>query len=263
MNSEWRPLGLDSWRRNGGYPESLEQIDTQLDVFNSIGKKHCREMGAIALRSNLAHQTDRNGYKHTLIPEDDVRYDDAREGSIMPSDMIRLLHEYPDLKSAELARLTHVGVWDTNNMIDTPVRENLLEASDIDTQPESDESYYTFNSVYINHPNEVGIGRKRVVYSHFGGQVLTVITNNLLVDLSDKTSLDRTFRKKLHDYVRDRENFSFSDHHDFLRENLESQLRNPDCTTKSSGLIPLSTIYYGTLESARTKAKDRERNCKD
>lgn len=258
LQKQWQPLGLDSWRANGGYFRALDEIDAQLDHFEIIDKHYCKEMGAVALRSNLAHQAERNGHKHMLVPETDERHDAAREGTIGPSDMVRLLAEYPDLRSAELARLTHVGEWDTNTLIDTPVRHELLDAEDLGTVSTEDASYYTINALSSEHPNEIGIGRKRVVYQHFGGEVLTVITNNLLVDLSDKTSLDREFRKDLRAYVQAQKDFNYSDHHNFLRNSLESQLRNPDASTKASGIIPLSTIYYATLADARTKAAIRE-----
>lgn len=259
LNERWQPLGLDTWRKDGGYLASLDEIESQLDRFDHIGKSHCKEMGAIALRANLAHQAERNGRKSTLIPENSPHHEGALTGDIMPSDMVRLLQEYPDLQSAELARLTHVGVWDTNDIIDDPVRLDLL-ADSLETEVTGDSSYYTINMLNPDRPNEIGIGRKRVVYEHFGGQVLTVITNNLLIDLSDKTSLDRQFRLDLRAYVKNPKKFNYAHHHGFLRDNLESQLRNPDCDTKSSGLIPLSTIYYGTLSSERKNAKSREQN---
>lgn len=262
LNERWQPLGLDAWRRDGGYMASLEEIESQLDRFDEIGKSHCKNMGAVALRANLAHQAERNGRKPTLIPEDSPSYEGALTGQIMPSDMVRLLNEYPDLQSAELARLTHVGTWDTNDSIDDPVRTALLN-EDLETEPTGDSSYYTINMLSRENPNEVGIARKRVVYQHFGGRVLTVITNNLLIDLSDRGSLDRQFRLDLRAYVKDPNEFKYSDHHGFLRDNLETKLRNPDVSTKSNGLIPLSTIYYGTLTSARKNADVREQNTID
>lgn len=274
LDKQWKPLGLDSWRRNGGYPEALAEVESQLDNFEIIGKTHCKEMGAIALRSNLAHQAERNGNKHTLIPEDHPLYESARDGTIMPSDMIRLIHEHPDLHSAELARLTHVGDKATNEAIDDPVRSDLLFADDLETESSNEASYYTINALSSEHPNEIGVSRKRVVYNHFGGEVLTIITNNLLLDFSDKVAFGRSFRKDMHDYARDiREKIrdksdssenpkpsEFSKHHDFLRDNLEPYLRSPDFNDTSSGLIELSTIYYGTLQSERTRVAQREKD---
>lgn len=256
-----RPLGLDAWHY-AGYMAAMQVIDDQAQRFDTIGKATCQEMGLIALRSNLAHQASRNAREHQTMPIEDVTLrEEALRGDIMPHEMVKILHQYPEIESAELARLTHVGSWNTNTLIDEPVRKSL-EDSSLDTEPSRQESYYTINALNHNHPNEVGIGRKRVLYSHLGGSVLTVITNNLLVDLSDKT-LPRDFRISLREYVRDKKEFRYADHHNFLREGLESQLRNPDCSKKESGLIPLSTIYYATVASARARAAEREEHHPD
>lgn len=250
----WRPLGLDSWH-HAGFMAAMQEIDKQADRFDMIGKPLCKEMGMLALYANLTYQAYRNGRKDQTAPiSDPILREDALRGDIMPCDMVNLLHDYPMIESAELARLTHVGNWDTNSLIDDPVREDLLQTS---SEPSEQDSYYTINILSSKHPHEVGIGRKRVLFRHFGGEVLTIITNNLLVDLRDK-SLPRDFRISLRDYVKDRKEFRYADHHKFLRTSLEDQLTNPNCDQKESGLIPLSTVYYATQASARVNASMRE-----
>lgn len=249
----WAPLGIDSWHPDN-FGAALSIAQSQIENFHAIGKSHCAELGGAALQGSLTEQAARNNKIHGLsIDDKETRYR-LRMGLCQPDEAVRLFHGQPDIDSMEIARLTHVGDWDTNEKIDIPVRTALHEAEDIDTQPLPSDAYYKIRTFgyYEQLPDIAHIARKREVASHFGSSVLTVVVNNILIDLKDKHRDSRALRVALHQEARQTEGkFDRNTRHGYLHDMLDDQVRTRAMDKKPSALIPLSTIYYVTRPEAR------------
>ena len=153
----------------------------------------------------------------------------------------------------EIARLTHAGDWSTNEIVDVPVRKDL-ENADIDTQKLQTDSYYKINALHqYQSPEAVAVKRKREVMSHFGGSIITVVVNTLLIDLKDKQPETRKLRKAIHDNLAQvKDQVDIDKRQGYLRTELEAHLRTREADEIPGAIIPLSTLYYVTRASERS-----------
>lgn len=251
QNKDWQPLGLESWSANN-FGSSNKKITHQLElVFPEGGYR--RDAAETATRASLAQQAARNHLVGPLESIDEDLYWRAQNGLLLPHEAVGLLDSQSSMKSIELARLTHLGDWDTNDKIDTPVRHDL-EQGDIDTVALHYDSYFKLVGIdKTQAPSTIEVKRKREVYSHLGGGVLSVVVNHILVDLTDKSPETRDLRKSVHDSLasfRGGDIYTDKRRH-YLRETLESFMRTKDSGQIPGSIMPLSTIYYATRASER------------
>lgn len=249
--NDWRPLGLESWSANN-FGSGNQKITQQLEVTLFEGG-HLKDAADTALRSSLAQQAARNHMIDPLESVDDDLYWRSQNGLLLPHEAVGLLDSQPGMKSIELARLTHLGSWDTNDKIDIPVRHDL-EQGDVDTVALHSDSYFKLVGIdKTQAPSTIEVKRKREVYSHLGGGVLSVVVNHILVDLTDKSPETRDLRKSVHDSLasfRGRDIYTDKRRH-YLRETLEEFMRTKDSGQIPGSIMPLSTIYYATRASER------------
>lgn len=253
----WAPLGIDSWHPDN-YGVALDTIQSQMERFKVIGKSHCADLGGVALRSSLTEQTLRNNKIQDLSLDDDEATYRLRMGLCAPNEAIHFFRQQPSIDSMEIARLTHVGDWATNDQIDSPVRRAILSDVELDSQRLGSDSYYKIRTFghYEASPDIAHIARKREIASHFGGSVLTIVVNNILIDLKDKQEDTRALRIALHEEARQtRGMFDRDARYGYLRDMLEDQVRTRSFDEKPSALIPLSTIYYVTRPEARSNSQ--------
>ncbi len=239
----WKPIGVDSWQPYN-YPLALEKTQAQIDRLDSLGKDHCKSLANVALMSSLVRQTIDNVSGNLDIDNIELR-EKLMRGDCSPDEAIRALAISNTLKSLEVARSTHVGDWNTFPLIHQPIRSAIEEMPD--TEKSKDDSYYKIRTIgHAIEPGQpskgVSIDRKRIVYRHMGGKIVTKVVSSVLVDTTDKDGLPREFRKLLHEAAQGRPDID-QEIFPSLGEHLEDAVRtgeNHDMT----GLIPLSTIYY-------------------
>lgn len=239
----WKPIGVNSWHPVN-YPEALKTVQDQIERLDTIGKSHCKSLASTALMSSLVRQTIDNDARHIEIDDDELK-SKLMLGKCTPSEAIRALAVGGSIDSLEVARATHVGSWDTQALIHRPVRASMESLPD--AEKSYDESYYKIRT--MGHGIEHGHGskgmsidRKRVVYRHMGGAIVTKVVSSVLVDTTDKAGLPRELRKLLHEASQQRPDIDQAIYPS-LGEHLEDAVRTGD-SHDMTGLVPLSTIYY-------------------
>lgn len=257
--SPYHPLAPDVWsvadgQASSSYQRAIETIQAETDI---LGDRLCRDLAARALFATVADQSGRNNRYMELselaqsIPDsesENVYY--YMRGDKSPDEMVDFLYSHPNLRAAEIARLTHVNNWDVREVIDQPVRESLDRAP-LDTQRVATMPYY---KIKMFDPEGAIVERKRVVRKHFGGQVLTVIRNSLLIDYHDATLPDEVYGyvRSEHVKINDRDkDYDYSQESDFLKGALEDHMRDRQFEDKPTWAVPLLTTYYSTLSEHR------------
>lgn len=249
VKPDWAPLGINIWRADN-YPEALGFANTQINRLDALGRSHIKDFGGAALFASLARQAHRNIAAGKLKVADPDLLDRLESGLATPAESVRVFQDNPLLPSMEIARLTHVGDWQTNEAIDIPVRDDLFSMLDANTQQLRTDATYRISSVaQLHSPEAVCVQRKRETLSHFGGAVLTKVVNSVLVDLTDKVPETRDLRKVIHQAVI--RGIDTSKKNPELAEHLEDHMRLRDVDEKPSPLIPLSTIYYVTRKKRK------------
>lgn len=123
-----------------------------------------------ALYATIAKQTSRNheltSVGHLHIASGD--WQSMLKGTAMPSQLARLKHNLGSNaqgKGLEIARLTHIGISDTEDTIDAPVRRDLVNARDTDTWLIEGQPYYKLE---YDNPNGEIVARKRLIATQYG-----------------------------------------------------------------------------------------------
>jgi hypothetical protein len=249
--SEIHPLALNPFKpihdiegqKINSFMMALRTIDYEVQ---KIEHDQLQEFASRA----LYHITTKQAMTNYADVEPSEEYMEAAVGASDQPTMIRMLHEYPELASVEIARKTHVGVWNVQNIIDKPVRGAIDTVED--TERVDGKSRYK-----IKMFDEAGvlIERKNDVRSHFGGKVLTVIRNCLLIDYSSK-DMPETLRRYLeseHDTLKsskdNRVDYDYDLVHDQIGAELEDyvQNRSPDGKKEPKFVVPLLTTYYSYI----------------
>ena len=244
------PIAPDCWQPG---PHSFHNASKVIgERVKAIKNERKREMADLALLGRLATHSSRNhgGFtrvQHTLDDTDRQKYQDVINGEADAPAYIRFLHAYPAQKSIEIARLIHPGDWDVRGAIDAPVRTSLADPQhELDTQFLSRESHYKivqFGDVF----DMATVERKRVSMSHFGGNVLTVVRNSVLIDTNHAPEDLKTHI--LHEKEKAaKENYDYDQHSDEIRLALENHMRVRVANDKPRWAIPLMTTYYSALK---------------
>jgi hypothetical protein len=239
------------------------------DVERTIHDPTIRIMAEQAILGTIGDQAMRNSDSYTrLMISQDSFFDEQKikreesifDGSASPAEFVSFLHRNPELEAVETARLTHVGNWAVRNVIDAPVRRNLDASEEIESEPSDQLSKYKikqFKHAY-NGDGEIQrrilVERKRNVRTHFGGKVLTVVRNSLLVNYDHPSipddvraiimNADPQNNGELYEY-------DYNQECAYLREPLEDHITNKDVASKPDWALPLITTYYSVLAEAR------------
>lgn len=178
--SLWRQLPGNVWRvaiDKPGYRETHHTLAMKAitrSVNFALDQRLIPEWSAefveTSLLSAVTIQFERNNAVSEIAdpPIDDSEWEDYMEGRSYPDRLVRLRHALGSKaagKGFEIARLTHVGIADTEDLIDAPVRKNLVNEKDIDTTLIDGQPYY---KVKYTHQNGVILERKRMIMTHLG-----------------------------------------------------------------------------------------------
>lgn len=260
--SDYHPLALDTWNTRGtidddqttapgvtgesSYITGLKTID---EAVNVIPCEVQRTLAQNALLATLADQAARNHQGNlplSLVEE----YGDAVAGHSDQAKMIAMLNDYPEIGSLEIARNTHIGVWNVQEKVDKPVRASL------DTVPDTIRIHEAPRyKIKLFHEDGAMVERKRTIRSHYGGKILTVVRNCLLVDYYSPSIPDDLLgymqeeQKKTLDRTKD---YDYTQESKALFDALESYVAFKAGQASANGLVkpewalPLLTTYYST-----------------
>lgn len=262
--SDYHPLALDTWSLtvnkryvDNGNGESILVGDSsfsmaQKTVEEAVDFIECDVRRSLALRALLATVTDQAARNHrSNLPASMFElYGDAVAGDSSQAKMIAMLHDYPVIGSMEVARRTHYGIWNVQDKVDRPVRASLDSVPD--TGRVYEEPRY---KIKIFDDDGAMVERKRTIRKHYGGKILTIVRNCMLVDYhssdmpdelleymidEQKTTLDRT---KDYDYTQESTML-----HGALEQYVgyKGELSDGDKSQEPDWVVPFLTTYYST-----------------
>lgn len=277
IERDYHPLSLDVWSQDehglSSYNIAREFAHAESKI--AIREPLERDIAESALLATITDQAARNSsalYRFTHTPgengtfiHDNKKASDNSyylKGGATPDQYVAFLQRNPELEAIEIARRTHVGNWAVRKTIDAPVREYLDDNEDIDTMRTSDEpSIYKIKqfcraSDETETMRRARIERKRIVRQHFGGNVLTVVRNMLLVDYTHPDVPDEV-RKTIEDSnpftSEGGQNYDYDEVCDYLHDPLEPHITGRDSNSKPEWVKPLLTTYYTTLKESRER----------
>lgn len=205
--SRCRPIPADVWKATGedGQPYHLyamKMIDARVDFALSDDRlpEWSGSFVKQALYIALTKQEDRNSRILSIEkpPTNDERWQAMLAAEAMPDELVALRRHLGRRATGlgmELARHTHIGIWDTEDTIDAPVRRSLVNNRNLLTRLVEGQPVYKIKAA---HDNGTIVERKRVVMTHYGSphkqreQFWTVRRDVMLVDFDglDKVIAD-------------------------------------------------------------------------
>lgn len=208
-----------------------------------------------ALSARLVSQSDANYTQYRRIfhkvPADEADY---IEGNKSPAELTGYLMWHDELESIEIARRTMPRVWNTKPFIDGPVRADLDDAKALGTKKRKSPALYRIKDLdlYGNPDNLfMQVDRKRVVRQHFGGRVLTIVRNSIILQNTEELAPE-IYEIMTQERRRAKENpdYDYDEHQDELGALLEPFVLTRNDSEKPSWMMPILTTYYAAKEEA-------------
>lgn len=260
------PLALDAWRSDGPntYSQAREVVGTSVE--HSDLPDRLKVIAARVLDMRVARHAERNFTHFTrlndLVSSGQVEKSDDYErlisGDASPVELIEFLHQYPVIGSLEIARLTHVGDWNSREIIDHPVRNHLDESADrVGTEYFKSEVVYKVAQMDVERNPHATVYRSRIMRSQFGGAAFVIAQGNMLLDLQSND-----MPKELHDHIHDLDEKSRNPNEpnvykipsDTVRQFVEPVVKTASTSDAPNWAYPLVTTYR-----AATKHELRDR----
>ena len=255
------PIALDCWAPG---PSSYVQARAviQDEVSKSSLPERLRKPAEKALYARIADHSNDNYYHFDELMQSqdeklqariaaDETFRERTLGYGTHGELVTFLRDYPLLRSIEIARLTHVNNWETRADIDDVVRADLDTMSGLETVEASDDSHYKIKGLIQDDAHMPVVERKRIVRSHFGGSVFTVVRNSLLIDMAD-AGLPTKLRHSIEEQqlqVRKARDYNYDAHSKGLKKLLEDHMIERDPENKPTWAIPLLATYYSALDT--------------
>lgn len=236
------------------------------EVYGSeLLEDRLKPAAALGLYARIADHADDNYTHYTellnhLSQKGHELDDESKErvlGYGTPSDFVAFLRKYPVLGSIEIARRTHPGRWDTGLEVDAHVRADLdARSEELDTQRRKSVPHYKIKGLGYDKNSHPMVERKRIVRTHFGGELVTVVRNSLLIDmLSQDIPADiKDFILYRRDMVKNAKQedgepaeYDYDEHSDFIKDALEPHMEHREIADKPRWAVPQLTTYYTPL----------------
>ncbi len=272
MKGDNRPLALNAWGNNeNSFSAARAAIDHAIDPETDdyyARHPYLTNFIANALEQRITAQSNANSAQYSMIAADVPPGEtEFIEGHRSHAELVGYLLRHDPLESIEIARRTHPRTWDTGTEVDAPVRANLDDYAGIGTEKfKSPPVYRVKNLNVVDSTNNdryfVQIDRKRTIRHHFGGLVLTVVRNSLVIHDND---MEARLPNELRQYISDERNravsdgkFNYDQHYDMLEEYVEPHILNRNEGDKPGWVIPILTTYYSVKLSAIKEPRLRE-----
>lgn len=260
MEGDNHPLALNAHVSTGpnSYTAAImavaQKVDPEKDSYYKDSPDNARFiLGALSAR--LIAQSEANYTQYLRIAHkitDDEH--DYIEGNRSPAELTGYLMWHSELESIEIARRTLPRVWNTKPFIDGPVRSDLDDAKGLGTKKRKSSALYRIKDLDLwGNPNNLftQIDRKRVVRQHFGGNVLTIVRNSIILqnteDLSPEVYEIITKERRR---AKEDKSYSYDEPQDALGELLEPYVRTRNDSEKPSWMVPILTTYYSVKKEA-------------
>lgn len=257
------PLALNAWDIHGpnSYMAALQVVDTVIDTEKNEFYRDNHQLAnyiANALHARIVSQSDANNKQYQGIAhkvgEDDSEY---IRGNKSPSELLGYLMWHDELESIEIGRRTMPRVWNTKPLVDGPIRSDLDEAKVLATKKRKSPALYRTKNLNLNDESGkyfVQIDRKRVVRQHFGGRILTVVRNSIVLHNGDKADpLPRDVRLLIQgerQRAKNERDYDYDEHRNELGEYMEPYVLTRNDGEKPGWMIPILTTYYAVKEEA-------------
>lgn len=247
----YHPLALNPW--NGGQnsyelaqaaieervdssPDELLRTDERLNSF----AKH-------ALRARILDHSNANFIQYhrlstALAEKGEAPDSNIASGHATPYELVSYLHANPSMESIESGRFTQAGERHIWQFVDMPIQDSLVQEG-LDTTRIHDSAHYKLKQFDHENPSNAILDRKQALFSHFGGSILTVVRNTILMHdtnndmprgLRDYLGYEyKIVRSGTQDYAYDR-----------VPEAVYAGIEKALTMDPPSSAIPLSTTYY-------------------
>lgn len=168
-----------------------------------------------------------------------------------PAELVSFLLWERDLESIEIGRRTHPLAWDTQEEVDFPIRSSLDQEPFLITQRAKSPPIYRIkdlNAVDTSDQSFMQIDRKRTVRRHFGGRVLTIVRNSVVLHNSDPSDrlpdeIQKLIKEERQE-LRSNPKYDYDRRSDELEQLLEPHMANRSSDDKPAWIVPLLTTYY-------------------
>jgi len=252
MEANNRPLALRSWTaQRNSYTEAVQAVG------DALHEQHSRDPALdkfidVTLHQRVFSQSGANWDQYRAI-ETTVTGDetDYVEGMRLPSELVGYLLWHENLQSIETGRRTHPYDWNVGETFDKPIRADLDSAPFLGTRRQKSPTLYRFKNLNLTDTSEqytVQVDRKRTIRRHFGGRVLNIVRNSVVLHDTDPNDGLPEGIKALIQAERDRarsdKEYDYDDHSTELREYLEAHLSRRATAGKPSWVTPILTTYY-------------------
>lgn len=254
------PLALNSW--NGGensYVEVCRVIRERVEaVDHGALAKHelLKKFAEVAMLSRALARANDNYVQYDKLVKvhgDDIAdMHDFTSGEAQPDELTRFLYRQQELTSIGTASYSHPADWDVGAHIDKPVRDRLYDPlSELDTVMRADNAHFKPKQIDTDEttPLKAVVDRKKIIYAHFQGCILTVVRRSLLIHDMDGTMPFEVKRNLRHAVAQIAEGKADNHYYDsrsgLLRDELEKYTSDrPSTNERPDWIVPLMTTYY-------------------
>lgn len=256
MEGNNRPLALNSWVDMSGSNSYAAAIEAVGAVFESERDPqtgyHSRLTSFIiaALCDRIASQSTENYEQYrAVVPYLTAADKEYVQGNKRPAELVAFLESVRELPSIEVARRTlHLSAGSAQEIIDAPVLADLDAAAPIRTTVHESAPLYRIKNLHLSDASEqqyIQVDRKQTVREHFGGTVLTIVRNSLVLHNDDK-NLPETLQVVIKDErekARTMRRYNYDQHFEELGGHIEPHLA-ASAKEKPTWLKHVLTTYY-------------------
>lgn len=252
--SNYHPLALNPW--NGGensYIQAHNMIDERVNGSENAllrADDELRLFACCALERLILDHANANWAQftrlRTALAAKGMQPDpDLTSGNGTPSQLLNYLHQNESMESIEEARLTLIGSDSiVDGLIDCPVQADLYHPySGSQATIVKDPAHYNLKQFDLNNQFHVILDRKRPVFSHYDGSILSKVRRPILV--SDSREISKSFADYLAgeygEFTRTDKVYRYDRVPEELYGDIEDALTHGVGTT----IIPLATTYFG------------------
>lgn len=272
MRGDNRPLALNAWGSNeNSFSAARAAIDTAIDPVTDefyARNPYLTNFIVNALEQRITAQSNANSIQFHKIADDVSRSQiDYVEGNRSHAELVGYLLRHDALESIEIARRTHPREWNTGAEVDLPVRSDLDHDIRIHTEKFKSPPVYRLKNLNVVDTSDddryfVQIDRKRTIRHHFGGTVLTIVRNSLVLHDGDSES---RLPDELRQYIKDERMkavsdrlFDYDQHYYVLQELIEPHVLNRNDGDKPGWVVPILTTYYSVKLAAVKEPRLKE-----
>ncbi len=185
------------------------------------------------------------------------------QGTRPPAELTAFLGEVEQADAIEIVRRTLANEWNAWAEVDQPALANLDQAEELDTQTVKSAPLYRIKNLDTvgNKPEALfaQIDRKQTVRQHFGGRVLTVVRDSIVLynPRTQSAEMPRDLRNLIRDHrqLARKTDYNYDEHHDIFKEHLEPYLWDHESPEVPPLWAVRSLVTYYSVKRHAVKAE--------